>query len=261
MNSCLYESQISHSRVQPKRYQFKRASFLFCLDLDELDAFSKVSRLLSCDRKTLYQFKAEDYLPGIKGKLIDRVRSIASENGIQTDIVSVTMLTNVRTMGYIFNPLTLYFCFGVHRQPLCAVAEVGNTFGERKPFFVPATSASTFESSQKKLFYISPFSQLDQEIDFFVQMRADNLLVSIKTKEKKKTVVSASINGQKLPLNDKTLWMLTLRYPLSTIATITLIHWHALVLWLGKFPFFEKRSNPHLQVGLINAQPPKIRGK
>jgi len=262
MNSCLYESQISHNRLHPKRYQFSRDTFLFYLDLDELDVVSKITRLLSCDRRTFYQFKAEDYLPGIEGKLKERVRFLASENGIQNDIVSITMLTSVRTLGYIFNPLTLYFCFDATSQPLCVLAEVGNTFGERKPFMVPLTSPSTFESTQRKLFYISPFSKLDQEIDFFIQLRMDSLFVSIKTSEKKETVVSATINAQKLPLTDKTLWMLTLRYPLSTMATIAFIHWHALVLWFNKFPFFKKQSNPHLQIGLINAQPSKeLRGK
>ena len=180
----------------------------------------------------------------------------------------VLLLTHCRVFGYIFNPVSFYFCLDAQDRPLCAVAEVGNTFGEQKPFLLGPEhfeSDGHFRRVAPKHFYVSPFSALDLAFDFKLRVPGEQLDIHIDDREGDRPVLLTALTGRRVPLTDGNLARLTLKYPLITLRVITLIHWHALKLWWKNVPWHRKAANPHLQQAVFNAHeslrkatPPRI---
>src|SRR5579863_6579215 len=143
LNSCLYECVITHRRRQPKAYAFEHRIMMLYADLDELDTIHRRTRLLSLERANLYSFRDADYFPtGAAGALKSRVGAFLRERGIDFAAASrVRLLTLPRILGYIFNPISIYFCSDAQDTALCAIAEVGNTYRESKLFLLPRQSA------------------------------------------------------------------------------------------------------------------------
>ncbi len=167
----------------------------------------------------------------------------------------VLLLTHCRVFGYIFNPVSFYFCLDAQDRPLCAVAEVGNTFGEQKPFLLGPEhfdGEGRFRRIVPKHFYVSPFSALDLAFDFKLRVPGEQLDIHIDDHEGDRPVLLTALTGRRVPLTDANLARLTLKYPLITLRVITLIHWHALKLWWKKVPWHRKAANPQLQQGVLN---------
>jgi uncharacterized protein len=167
----------------------------------------------------------------------------------------VLLLTHCRVFGYIFNPVSFYFCLDAHDRPLCAVAEVGNTFGELKPFLLGPEhfdGEGRFRRVVPKHFYVSPFFALDLAFDFKLRVPGEQLDIHIDDREGDRPVLLTALTGRRIPLTDANLARLTLKYPLVTLRVITLIHWHAMKLWWKNVPWHRKAANPHLQQGVFN---------
>ena len=167
----------------------------------------------------------------------------------------VLLLTHCRVFGYIFNPVSFYFCLDAQDRPLCAVAEVGNTFGELKPFLLGPEhfdGEGRFRRVVPKHFYVSPFFALDLAFDFKLRVPGEQLDIHIDDREGDRPVLLTALTGRRIPFTDANLARLTLKYPLITLRVITLIHWHALKLWWKRIPWHRKAANAHLQQGVFN---------
>src|ERR1700679_1550881 len=102
---------------------------MFFLDLDELDSVPRKTFLFSRNRRNFYAFRDADHLPSGGGSLKENVTAYLASNGIGlARDARIMLLTLPRVLGYIFNPVSFYFCFDAAGEPICAVAEVGNTF-------------------------------------------------------------------------------------------------------------------------------------
>jgi uncharacterized protein len=255
--SCLYDCSVMHHRLAPKEHQFRYGIFQFCLDLDELDAFSARLRLFHRNRPALYRFNDSDHLPaagdlGTKAAILAWVASQGLPLPAETRVL---LLTHCRVFGYIFNPVSFYFCLDAQARPLCAVAEVGNTFGEQKPFLLGPEhldGEGRFRRIAPKHFYVSPFFALDLAFDFKLRVPGEQLDIHIDDREGDRPVLLTALTGRRIPLTDANLARLTLKYPLITLRVITLIHWHALKLWWKRVPWHRKAANTHLQQGVFN---------
>ncbi len=252
-----------HHRLAPKEHHFRYGIFQFCLDLDELDTLSERLGFFSRNRRNLYRFNDSDHLPpqtpnGIPHPLSTKsslLAWIASQGLPLPADTRVLLLTHCRVFGYIFNPVSFYFCLDAQDRPLCAVAEVGNTFGEQKPFLLGPEhfdGEGRFRRIVPKHFYVSPFSALDLAFDFKLRVPGEELDIHVDDREGDRPVLLTALTGRRVPLTDANLARLTLKYPLITLRVITLIHWHALKLWWKKVPWHRKAANPHLQQGVFN---------
>ncbi|MEN9576107.1 MAG: hypothetical protein RL514_3962 [Verrucomicrobiota bacterium] len=264
VRSCLYDCSVMHHRLTPKEHHFRYRIFQFCLGLDELDALSARLRFFSHNRPNLYRFNDADHLPPQTPDAIPHPLSakssllawIAAQGLSLPADTRVLLLTHCRVFGYIFNPVSFYFCLDAQDRPLCAVAEVGNTFGEQKPFLLGPEhfdGEGRFRRIVPKHFYVSPFSALDLAFDFKLRVPGEQLDIHIDDREGDRPVLLTALTGQRVPLTDANLARLTLKYPLITARVITLIHWHALKLWWKNVPWHRKATNPHLQQGVFNA--------
>lgn len=253
MNSSLYHCTVMHHRLEPLKNRFVYNVFMFALDLDEIDMLHSRLRLFSQNRFNIFSFRDTDHLrfgkPTVKEGILEYLR----QNGIELNNGKVILVTNLRTFGHIFNPVSFYFCFNEAGAPVCAVPEVGNTFGELKPYLLRSEdrTAEGFRQTTTKFFYVSPFIDLDSTFDFRLAIPGEKLHIAIDDHKDGKKIFLSVLTGNKVPLTDLRLLWYTIRFPLITLRIILLIHWQALKLYRKKLPYLKKEENPELQKGAV----------
>lgn len=247
MKSCLYECVVMHRRLQPKRHEFVYRIFLFLLDLDELPEIERRIPFFSFNAPNLYSLSDDDYFQFHSRGLRKNFETFLATQKFNAPVARIQLLTLPRLLGYTFNPVSIFFCFDSENRPLVSVVQVGNTFGELKPFLVPPTPEGGFHLRAPKNYYVSPFSELDLDFDFRFDLPGGRLRVAIDDWRGDERVLVTSLTGASCPLDSSNLARLSLKYPLVTLKVIFLIHWEALRLWLKKIPFRMKESEPELQ--------------
>jgi DUF1365 family protein len=263
LSSCLYECVITHRRLRPKAYAFEHRMMMLYADLDELEAIHRGTRLLSRERPNLYSFRDADYFPtGAPGGLKSRVGTFLRERGIElAGGGRVRLLTLPRILGYVFNPISIYFCSDAQDVPLCAIAEVGNTFRESKLFLLPRGTAQSpsgharFKLRVPKHYYVSPFSGLDICFDFDLRLPGRTLQLHIEDWDANGKLLDSHLRGARVPLSDFQLLRFALKFPALTLKVIGLIHWHALQLALRRVRWHPKADRPELQREVLNPVP------
>lgn len=248
LNSCLYECEVYHQRLYPRKHGFKNRLFFFFLDLDELSQLRDRFHLLKIEQRGFFSFQEADHLPKYSGSLKQRAIQAFQDAGLSPEIHRVYLLTNLRTLGYVFNPISLFYAVDADGRCMGALVQVENTFREMKLFPVlnhqaaqqsPA-KAELFLSEQVKWFYVSPYSRPDQSFRFEIEIPGETIRCRVSSHTDQQLVLDSGFQGKKLPLKEKTLLKMALRYPLITWGVITMIHCQAIVLWLKRTPFFMK---------------------
>ncbi|MEO8205105.1 MAG: DUF1365 domain-containing protein [Chthoniobacterales bacterium] len=252
MNSCFYECKVLHRRLSPRPHEFLYRIFFFYLDLDELAVAKNKLRIFGVNQPNIYSFQDSDHLPLGASTAKENVLRYLQEQGCQESVTRVCLLTLPRLFGYVFNPISIYFCFDAEGSCVASVAEVSNTFREMKPYFVPRTAPDSFHSRQTKYFYVSPFSELDLAFDFRFQTPDERLQIYIDDYKGDEKVLLTSLTGQRTELSFSHLLAYTLKYPLITLRVIFLIHFQAFILWLKRLPHYRKEANPDKQRDLHN---------
>ncbi|CAN5387371.1 DUF1365 domain-containing protein [soil metagenome] len=248
--SRLYECTVGHQRLLPKGHQFKHGVFMLYLELHEISSLASRLRWFSHNSFNLFSYHDSDHLLGLER---DTLADFLEARGICEPIGKAYLLTYPRVLGYVFNPVSFYFVYDQNNSPLACVAEVGNTFGEMKLYFMDAgelTNKPVFDAYFDKHFYVSPFGKLQDKFHFVLSLPGERLELAVDTvdaQEPEKKILLTTVRGAALELTDQHLLRLFWRYPLVTLRVITLIHWHALRLWLKRIPFFYKEQWPELQ--------------
>ncbi len=254
LRSCLYECTVMHHRLSPREHQFRYRIFMFSLDLDEIDSVAKKVLGFSRNRFNLYSFRDKDHLDLGKPTIRENLTAWLDENNYQLPSESrIQLVTLPRVLGYIFNPVSFYFCSDSTGAPLCAIVQVGNTFREMKPYLIREQSGHNFfRLITPKHFYVSPFSELDLAFDFKLKIPDDLLDLHIDDRRGNDRVLLSALTGKKVPLTSLRLAWLTLKFPLITLKVIALIHWQAFLLWLKRLPVYRKEERPDLQRDLYH---------
>ncbi len=252
MNTCLYECRVRHQRFSPAPHRLDIPIFMFYVDLDELDGLSRKIHFMSRNSFNLYSFRDADHFKNSKQDLKSEITEFLRTNGISAEIGRIMLLTHLRFLGHVFNPVSFYFCFDAAGRPLAAIAEVSNTFGEMKPYFIPPADAGRFQKRTKKLFYVSPFMDLDLDFDFDLREPAETIDIYIDDIKGSERVLTSSLTGSKRSLENGRLFWYTFKYPFITLKVIALIHWHAFLLWAKMIPHHKKDSEQDLQKDILN---------
>ena len=251
MNSCLYECSLMHHRFAPRVHHFQHDLFMFYLDLDELAGMARKLWLFSHNRRNVYSFCDRDHEPAGAAPLKQRVHGFLRANGIEPGPAGrVMLLTLPRVAGYVFNPISIYYCFDEAGPPVATVAEVGNTFREMKLFLLRAGDVApggAFEKMLPKEFYVSPFSHLDLSFDFRLQVPGETLDVKVDEHDATRKVFISTLTGRRMAMTNRNLAWFTVKYPLMTLKVVLLIHWHALRLWAKRVPYYPKADHPEQQ--------------
>ncbi len=247
MNSCLYECAVMHHRLAPKRHRFSYRIFMFYLDLDEVDAIARRIPFFGRNRRSIFAFNDADHLDASGGPVKDKLLAYLAGNGVEAP-GRIMLLTLPRVLGYVFNPVSFYICFDAAGLPACAVAEVGNTFGEKKLFLIrERPGEDRFRLIASKHFYVSPFSALDLQFDFKIRVPAEALEIHVDDLQGEERILLSALTGRRAPLTTARLSWFAIKYPFVTLWVILLIHWNALLLWLKGVPVHRKEARPDLQ--------------
>jgi DUF1365 family protein len=242
--SCLYECTVMHRRLQPKHHEFVYRIFLFLLDLDEIPSLTRAIPLFSAEEPNLYSLRNEDYFQFHSRGLRENLETFLQTQNIPTRPARISLLTLPRMLGYTFNPISIFFCFDEENRPLTSVVQVGNTFGELKPYLVPLDeSGNSFHIRVPKNYYVSPFSPLDVAFDFRFKNPGQSLHIAIDNYQGDQKTLISTLTGKRTELTTSNLARLTLAFPLVTLKIIFLIHWEALRLWLKGIPFILKEDD------------------
>lgn len=248
MNSAIFECKTYHHRIVPKKHHFSYRYFVFLLDLDELDELDQNLRFFSKERFNLFNFRDIDH--NLKGQ-VDLKQSITfqlKKDHPHTEIQKIYLLTSLRHLGYLFNPVSFFFIETNCGRQL--IAEVMNTFYEFKNFALHKNDQQKgFQATLDKNFYISPYSKPMGEIKFNVHWPDENLNILIQNLVNSEVTVSANLMGKRKELTDKNLLRMSFKYPLVTLKVFFAIHLQALILFLKRVPFVKKSHYIENQTG------------
>ncbi len=238
LKSSIYTGHVAHARHRPRSHRLRYRVFSLLLDLDELPNLDADSRLFGYNRAAIFSFRDEDHGDGSRGGLRDWVVRQLEEAGLPAGDLRVRVLCYPRIIGYVFNPLTVYFCYRPDDSLCAALYEVCNTFHERHTYVIPVGEPSGGAIRQRcdKALYVSPFTPMASRYDFRVEPPRERVFVGINQSDDDGPLLAASFAGKYLAFSDRALLKLLLAYPLMTLKVMGAIHVEALRLWLKGVP-------------------------
>jgi uncharacterized protein len=233
MNSALYIGGVMHRRVRPRVHHLRYRMFWLLLDLDELRLLSRRLRLFSHERLNLFSFHDADHGDGSNTPLRAQAEGHLAAAGLDFQGGAIRLLCMPRVLGYVFNPISVYYCYDRAGGLIALIYEVHNTFGQRHNYVITVDRAQNGPLSQRcpKAFYVSPFIGMDITYNFSVREPAESILLSIEGKDPKGPVIIASLAGERRKLTDYALARVFVTHPLLTLKVVVGIHWNALKLW------------------------------
>ena len=240
--SYIYTGKVIHKRFKPKEHYFKYKVFSILLDLNEIKFINKNINFFSYNKFNLMSFYDKDHGPRDGSSLIDWVKLNLKSVGINDSEIKIKILCYPRILGYVFNPLSIFFVYDLKSKLISILYEVKNTFGEQHTYVFKVNEKSEIlKNNCEKKFYVSPFMDLDSEYYFKVLNPDKNLLVIIDQRDKDGKLLLASQDGVRSNLNSKNLIISYLKHPLMTFKIISAIHFEALRLWLKGIKLVKKK--------------------
>ena len=240
MNSCIYNGEVTHIRFKPVKHFLKYRTFSLLIDLDEINLLDKSIGIFSHNRFNIFSFYDKDHGNRDGGNLKEWVISNLKRFNIKEDITNVKVLCYPRILGYVFNPLSIFYCY--NKDKLIAIFyEVKNTFNEQHTYIFKIKNNEEIIQKCRKKFYVSPFMDMETYYNFKLLNPNDKLSVFIKQTDANGTILTATQTGDKKEFNFKQLAINFLKYPLMTIKIIGSIHYEALLLW-KKGAIYRKRD-------------------
>jgi DUF1365 family protein len=240
---------VSHRRSRPFSYAFETSTPMWLVDAAELDAaFPSWLRPLASIRPEDH-FAACDPRP-----LPAKIRSFLDAQGLAWTASRVLVLANARSLGYVFDPLTTYFCLDAAGRLEGVLAEVHNTYGERHCYPLAVTERTG--ASVEKEFYVSPFFAVEGRYDIRTRLTGSQVAVAISltqtTAHGEETVFTASVHGPLRPATNLRVLRAVARNPLPSQRVSALIRWHGIRLWLRRLPVVPRRPH-HAPRGMHSA--------
>jgi uncharacterized protein len=248
VRSCLYEGRVVHERRTPVRNLFGYGVYMWLVDLAELDALDRRLWAFGSNRRAVTTIRSRDHLGDPRRSIRENLDAYLALHGIDLEGGAVQLLTNARVMGYVFNPLSVFYCQGPDGELRCVVAEVHNTHGERHCYLLRPGERGKAET--EKQFYVSPFLTVDGRYRMSFAPPGDRLAIQMGLEQDGERIFAASLTGTRLPLTNRTLGRMLIRYPLMTAKVTALIHLQGLRLHrrgLAHVP--HRRHTPQERVG------------
>lgn len=233
----LYLGHVMHRRLRPAANSFVYPVFYMLLPLRDLAAAS--CAVFSVDRRNLLSFYSRDHGPHDGSALLPWIEAHLQEHGLPSD-GPVLLQTFPRVLGYLFNPVSFWYCHDRAGTLIAVLAEVNNTFGERCHYLLHrggvALDTDAALVAEKRL-HVSPFNRVEGHYRFRFAPGAARQLVRIDYDDNAGELLRTAIAGTARPWTARALLSAFLRMPFLTLGVTARIHWQALRLWLKGVPF------------------------
>lgn len=241
MTSALYAGCVTHLRWRPRRHSLRYRVMQGLFDLDDLPGLGRRLRLFGYNRAAPVSFRDRDHGDG-SGDLRGWVVRQLEAAGLAGPWGGVQVLCMPRVFGYVFNPLSVYFCRDRAGALAAIIYEVNNTFGERHAYVLPAQGGEPVVRQHcEKAFYVSPFMPMELSYDFTITPPEARVVVAVSAGDAEGPVLDACFAGRRRPFTDGALLAALATYPAMTLKVILAIHWEALKLWLGGLRLVPRR--------------------
>jgi DUF1365 family protein len=167
-----YRTVVTHARRSPVRHRFRYRSRSWLVDLDDLPRLPAGLRWLAA-------FRSEDHLGSVDASLRDNVTALLATHGIDIGDGRIRMLTNARSLGHVFNPITIHWCEHADGTVAAVVAEVHNTYGDRHAYLAQPDATGRCDAVLDKAMYVSPFNPVDGRYRITISAPTDRLAVAV----------------------------------------------------------------------------------
>ncbi len=243
MRSHLLEGTVRHRRARPFVYAIEQQVFYFALDLTELQDVARSFRLVGRNRTSVLTFRDADHFDPPTRDVLLAVKAQLRTEGINPDDWRLTLITNLRVFGYVFNPASFFLCHDPSGALQVVIVEVHNTHRERHLYTLRRVGeGTTFVASMDKDFYVSPFIDMVGRYTVRVREEPARLRISINEEQDGALLLHTSLDLSRRRLSDRALVRMLVQHPFVTHKTIGMIHWHALQLWRRGARFHRHRE-------------------
>jgi hypothetical protein len=242
VRSALYEGQVVHDRRTGLRNLFRYRVYMWHVDLEELDALDRRLWAFGHDRRALTTIRSRDHLGDPRRTIRENVDRYLSAHGIDLEGGRVSLLTNARVLGYVFNPLSIFYCHRPDGSLRCVVAEVHNTYGQRHCYLLEPGERG--RASAGKEFYVSPFLTVDGSYEMTLAPPDERLSVQMSLRQAGERVFAASLTGKRRPITNGSVARMLVRHPLMTAKVTSLIHLQGVKLALRGVARVPRPSHP-----------------
>ncbi|HVJ53087.1 MAG TPA: DUF1365 domain-containing protein [Aliidongia sp.] len=255
---ALYFGRVMHRRLGTIRHRFAYRIFSLLVDLDALPALSARLRLFGHNLSRPVSFHDRDHGPRDGTPLRPWVECHLAAAGLDHAVGGrIELLCFPRLWGYVFNPLSIFFCYRPDGGIAAILYEVANTFGERHSYLLPVVgTGDVIEQNCAKHFYVSPFIAFDGRYRFRIVPPGERVMIGIRQDGPDGQALQAVLNGMRRPLDDRGLVRALLLYPLMTLKVTAAIRWQALRLWLKGARLHKRPAPPERQVSYGGAAEP-----
>ena len=252
--ACLYVGRTVHERRSPflHRFQYRIASLL--IDLDRLPEAGRLSRLFSVGRFNLFSFFERDHGARDGSSLRAWAEARFAEAGIATAGRRLDLLCAPRVLGYVFNPLSVYFLREADGSLGGVIYQVHNTFGDSHAYVAPCAGGPAEHQEADKVFHVSPFFDVAGRYEFTLRAPDDRFRLTIFKQRDGQPDFMATMVMERRSLSSGALAALFASQPVSTLKTIAAIHFEALRLWL-KGARYHPRPTPPDSASLARLAP------
>ena len=241
-NSCIYNGSVIHKRFKPKEHFFKYKVFSLFIDLSELNELNDKLKFFSLNKFNLISFYEKDHGERDGSSLINWVKLNLNINNISTENIKIKLLCYPRILGYVFNPLSIFFIYDNNENLISILYEVKNTFGEQHTYvFKVEGENKSIQNNCSKKFHVSPFIEMNCNYFFRLLKPGNKISVIIDQYDNEDKILYASQDGIRSDFNTKYLIKSYLKHPIMTFKIILAIHYEAFRLWAKGIKFIKKK--------------------
>lgn len=256
MNSSFYFGEVTHKRFRPRAHQLRYRVFTMLVDIDELTILDSSILSFGYNRSRPMSFYDKDHGPLDGSPLRPWVQEQLIEAGIKEKCCRIALLCYPRLFGYVFNPLSIFFCYARDGSLIATLYEVCNTFSERHTYLFPVSQCDQKVIRQEcpKTHYVSPFIDMTGLYRFSLSPPGDDVRLAIRYEDAGELVLAASFQGRAKKISNLAAVTCLLRSPLQSLKVIAGIHLEALYMWIKGFKIYSHVSKKERASVSIHAE-------
>jgi DUF1365 family protein len=255
---AFYLGSVFHRRRVDPKYRFTYRVFNVLVDIDRLDALDRSHTWFSHNRFNLFSLYNQDHLPADASvqagqtSLRGWAEAGLSAHGIDLKGGRIGLFCYPRILGFVFNPLSAWYCWDDQSRLVAIICEVRNTFGERHCYLIRSLDGEPLDLTRAhhhpKRFHVSPFLPIDGDYEFRFNPPGDQLDIGIVWLQNDERAMIATQRMRRVASSDKTLLKVFFTLPLMTLKVVFAIHWQALKIWLRGGRFHKKPAPPKKEI-------------
>lgn len=243
----IYVGDVVHKRLRPKMHALRYRVFTLLVDVDRIGEAAAASRLFGYNRFNLFSVRDGDYGARDGTAINTFARQCLRTSNRPHEGRTIWLLTYPRVLGYIFNPLSVYYVYAPDQTLESVIYEVSNTYGERVSYVLaagPRAETGVYAQVCAKEMFVSPFAEGRGRYGFRLTEPDAEALVAVLFSDRDGALIKTHFRGAHRAFTDTALLGLALRFPFLTVKVIAAIHWEALKLWLKGVPLAERQMSP-----------------